>query len=464
MLTSFNRNYDSADAPGNNDDPAGPYGDHNCDAPVSLEESMYAAIKELVPDAAFALFTGDIVDHAVWNTTEAQNILDMNNAYALMASSGAFPVVFGTAGNHESSPTNAYPPADVGNESQWVYDTLAADWTQWIGASAASGVSSTTSGAYSTTYGNNLRIISLNTNFYYVQNYWLYQPTMETDPSGQLAWLVDELQAAETAGQRVYIIGHMPFGLSDTLHNPSNYLDQIVNRYESTIAAMFFGELPFPLPCVLVFLPISDKDKQKAKILDINETLSGHTHLDHFEISYADYTQRSYQGASAMSYIMPSLTPTSGMPAFRVYTVDPVTFGVLDATTYAADMTNPDFQTTGPVWTEYYSAKAAYGPLVSPPLAATDDTAELTPAFWHNVTEALAASQDDFDAYYARKSRGWDVAACTGTCATAEICQLQSARAEDNCITPTPGISFRKRAEEPAAHRDECGVSVSTLR
>lgn len=64
---------------------------------------------------------------------------------------------------------------------------------------------------------------------------------METDPSGQLAWLVTELQAAEDAGERVYIIGHMPMGAGDALYDGSNYFDQIVNRYEATIAALFFG-------------------------------------------------------------------------------------------------------------------------------------------------------------------------------------------------------------------------------
>lgn len=34
---------------------------------------MYAAIKELVPDAAFTIFTGDIIDHAVWNTSQPYN-------------------------------------------------------------------------------------------------------------------------------------------------------------------------------------------------------------------------------------------------------------------------------------------------------------------------------------------------------------------------------------------------------
>jgi sphingomyelin phosphodiesterase len=213
-------------------------------------------------------------------------------------------------------------------------------------------------------------------------------------------------------------------------HDASNYLDQIVNRYENTIAALFFG----------------------------------HTHVDHFEISYSNYSQQTYQNAVAMSYIVPSLTPTSGMPAFRVYDVDPVTFAVLDATTYAADMTDPAFQTAGPAWTKYYSAAETYGPLVAPPLAAADPNVELSPAFWHNVTAALAADQGAFGGYYARKSRGWDVGACAGACATGEICQLRAARAEDNCFAPTPGVNFGKRdlAATAVGHDEhKCGFSVT---
>jgi len=64
---------------------------------------------------------------------------------------------------------------------------------------------------------------------------------MESDPSGQLAWLVSELDAAEQAGENVYIIGHMAMGLDDALHDGSNYFNQIVDRYSATIAALFFA-------------------------------------------------------------------------------------------------------------------------------------------------------------------------------------------------------------------------------
>jgi sphingomyelin phosphodiesterase len=46
---------------------------------------------------------------------------------------------------------------------------------------------------------------------------------MERDPSGQLAWLAAELKAAETAGERVWLMGHMPLGSSDAFHDQSEY-------------------------------------------------------------------------------------------------------------------------------------------------------------------------------------------------------------------------------------------------
>ncbi|KAI5461391.1 Metallo-dependent phosphatase-like protein [Mariannaea sp. PMI_226] len=415
------RPYTDADKPGNNKSPAGPNGDHKCDAPVSLEKSMYDAIQKIVPDAAFTIFTGDIVDHAVWNTSQSYNTQQITNAYGLMSDS--LGTVYGTAGNHEASPANAFQPNSVGSSSQWVYNLLSGIWTQWIGAEGKA--DSQALGSYSVKHpGGNLRIISLSTNMYYRQNYWLYRKTMVQDPNNQIAWLVKELDAAEKANERVFIIGHMPFGDSDSFHSQSNYLDQVVNRYSATISAMFFG----------------------------------HTHDDQFQISYSDWSNRKFSNALVASYIGPSLTPTAGMPAFRVYDVDPVTFAVLDSTTYIADMTSSAFQTTGPEWKKYYSAKEAYGSLLSPPV--TDSSSELTGAFWHNVTALFESNDTAYQAYRSRKSRGWKSDSCTGTCKTNEICQLRAARSENNCYTPSLGVHFSKRSLDPARERDECGISV----
>lgn len=67
------RPYTKDDQPGNTKFPAGPNGDHMCDVPFTLERSMYDAINSIVPDAAFTIFTGDIVDHAIWNTSQPYN-------------------------------------------------------------------------------------------------------------------------------------------------------------------------------------------------------------------------------------------------------------------------------------------------------------------------------------------------------------------------------------------------------
>ncbi|KAI2608545.1 sphingomyelin phosphodiesterase [Hypoxylon fragiforme] len=439
--------------------PARFYGEHTCDTPVSLEESMYAAINSLVP-SSFAIFTGDIVDHAVWATTTAQNKFDIEDAYARMARAGLH--VYGTAGNHEASPANSFPPTapeggkkgdggDVSDENsaQWLYDVLSSTWTQWIGAAAAA--TTREFGAYSvrhefptsndTSKTGTLRIISLSTNLYYAHNYWLYEEPMQTDPSGQLAWLVEELDAAERAGERVYIIGHMALGSRDAFHDGSNYFDQIVVRYEGVIAGMFFG----------------------------------HTHFDEFELSYSDYSSRSHRTALATSYIAPSLVPTSGHPAFRVYTVDPVTFGVLDATTYIANMSDPaSFRGPGgPKWTKYYSAKEVYGPLVANLEkeeegggGVWDEKQELTPAFWHRVTDALERNVTAFNEYFARRRRGWahpsskercDDDQCRG----AEICKLRAARAQDNCIPPGLRLDFVEESRRKKGGKEEnCGGSV----
>ena len=70
----------------------------------------------------------------------------------------------------------------------------------------------------------------------------MYEKTFQSDPSGQFAWLVGELQTAETASQRTYIIGHTPLGTSDAFHDASNYFNQIIDRYLATIAGLFFGK------------------------------------------------------------------------------------------------------------------------------------------------------------------------------------------------------------------------------
>lgn len=410
------RTYDAADAPGNTTTPCGTYGNTKCDAPLSLEESMFASIAALDPAPAFSIYTGDVVAHDIWIVDEDEALTDFNETYSRMASVGK---VFATIGNHDTAPVNNLPVTSVPSEynANWTYQALAADFSTLSEDSSVLPVANQY-GSYSSvvngSYGVDLRVISYNSIFYYVDNFYAFLEPMPYDPDGQLAWLIDELQAAETGGQRAWLIAHVPTGGSDHFHDYSHYLNEIVQRYEATIAAVFFG----------------------------------HTHDDQFQLWYSNYTDQTADTVTAMGYITPSLTPTSGPPAYRIYDVDPVTFGVLDFTNYIANISDPAYQ-DGPTWTKYYSAKEAYGPLVTPPI--TNSAAELTPAFWHNITELFETNNDVFEAYLTRKSRGYDVSNCTGSCLNDTICAIRGADAQYNCVVPTIGFDFAKRsvAESP---------------
>ncbi|KAJ5282453.1 hypothetical protein N7497_002384 [Penicillium chrysogenum] len=421
------RSWSDEDAPENTEHPCGPFGNTKCDPPQILQESLHAAIADIKPE--FSIYTGDVVAHDIWLVDKAEALKGLNATYSAMEKD--IGTVYAAIGNHDTAPLNLFP-ADASHEAdpQWAYDTLAEDWYALTGIPSVKSADQFAS--YSAVHPNsNLRIISYNSIFYYIYNFYMYQEPMEKDPRGQFEWLIQELQAAEDAGQRAWLIAHIPSGVPDHFRDHSEYFDQIVQRYDATISGLFYG----------------------------------HTHRDGFQIAYSDYNNREWNTATAMGYVAPAVTPTEGSPSFRVYEVDPVTFGVLDYTQYIANISDPSFQTK-PEWVPYYSAKADYGSKISPPL--TDPKAEISPAFWHNVTVAMERDPTVFQDYWARRSRGFEVESCDVDCMKNEICLLRAANAQYNCDKPK-AFDFSKRdgqegdillEKEPHIDCDHAGMAT----
>ncbi|KAL4255855.1 Sphingomyelin phosphodiesterase [Pleurotus pulmonarius] len=409
-------------------EPAGPNGNSKCDSPVGLADSMLEAINDLKDDVKFAIFTGDVVEGATWLVDRPEVTNDLHEFNTQLASKLSIPV-FPAIGNHDSAPVNSFPRSTTNTtiDSQWVFDTQGPDWAQWVHPEGAQQVIHA-SGSYSVIApGSHLKVISINTQYWYKQNLWIYDSdTPQPDPNGILKFLTDKLASAERAGQRAWIIGHIPIGKEDIVEDQSNYYDQIVQRFHAAIAGQFFG----------------------------------HSHKDQFEIAYSDYNHPSALNAVSVALIGPALTPTSGNPAFKLYDVDLDTYEIMDVRVYFTNISDPSFQSK-PQWDLYYSARDSYGPLVN-----LQPGQPLNPAFWHGLTEAFRANETAFQLFNTRISRGGAVSPCDASCKNVTICDMSAFRSENNCDSPTPGLNLRRRANDDANTRDvsECGgPSISSI-
>jgi sphingomyelin phosphodiesterase len=157
-----------------------------------------------------------------------------------------------------------------------------------------------------------------------MENFWLF--VNSTDPLGQLAWLANTLQNSESIGERVHLLGHI---------NPSKCLGswaenyyRIINRYESTITAQFFG----------------------------------HTHNDEFEVFY---DLEDPKRAVGVAYVSASTTAFSFRnPGYRIFDFDgsyaESSWQLLDHRNVYMNLAEANAGDKQPIWRDEYSAKVYY--------------------------------------------------------------------------------------------------------
>jgi len=265
---------------------------------------------------------------------------------------------------------------------------------------------STHYGAYAHTTKYGLRIISINTDFWYVANIYNYYNFTNPDNSGILAWVASELTACEARGQRAWIIGHVLSGYdgSQSLPNPSALFQSIVRRFSpATIAGVFFG----------------------------------HTHEDQIQIFY-DYASTSTTNRSTLrnttdvdytkplqvGYIGPSITPLTGNNAgYQLYQVDAKTFSIMGVQTYFANMSESLTWTT-PKWQFEYDVRTTYNvPAINWP-----KTAPLNATFFDRLTQQMLVNQSLVERYnlYEKKSSVVTKNCSSKACAKQKVCYIRS--------------------------------------
>ncbi|GLH11753.1 Uncharacterized protein GBIM_16515 [Gryllus bimaculatus] len=165
-------------SPASPSDAAGYWGDYrSCDMPWHAVVDALEQIEKEHQNIDFVYFTGDLVDHGVWETSRDLNNGIFNQFYAEYQKKFPNTPLFPTLGNHEPHPLNV-----------WLLDDHGTDLLR-----------------------------------------------------DQLNWLTEVLLQAEKANEKVHILAHIPPGVSDSLNSCSREFRRIIDRFENTVVAQFNG-------------------------------------------------------------------------------------------------------------------------------------------------------------------------------------------------------------------------------
>lgn len=405
--------------------PADYWGYYECDSPWSLIAAAMEGISGLQKPEPLdlAIYTGDLTTH----DSDAHLSQDMvkyseQSLYDMFHRHLGNTTMVVALGNHDSSPADLAAPANLpdGRSGQlsWDWDNVAAlvKSEGWGNDTTAQTIRSHY-GAYSVSPRQGLRVIALNSDFWYRGNPMSFLNVDEPDPSGMLRWLTDELQAAEDANERVWTVSHVIPGWDggDGVDNPTNLLYLIYSRFAHTISATFFG----------------------------------HTHEDEFMVWYnaqgsnSSQVSRETKDAKVVGFIGPSITPLSNVnPSLRVYEVDPETYEVMDYHQYYTPLhDNEKLTSSGPVWHELYTARNTYhnfsasvqAGTYGAPVALNNSLwpadAPLNASFWAALTDEMEQRPEliELHALYQGRNSPAALACNTEECYKSKVCYMRSA-------------------------------------
>ncbi|XP_031848043.1 sphingomyelin phosphodiesterase 1 [Nomia melanderi] len=305
---------------------AGFWGDYeSCDTPWHAIIDALTHIKQTHLGINYVYFTGDVIDHGVWETSKEGNIRSLeqiyNKIYEIFGKVPVFPVL----GNHEPHPLNLFSPTNItlnNVSTNWLYESVADLWISYGWLPEYTRSTLLQGGYYTVTPKKGFRIIALNSNVCYCYNWWLwYTPR---DPDNQLQWLTNTLLTAEKNQEFVHILSHVPVNSNSCLKTWKREYLKIINRFSHLIRAEF----------------------------------NGHTHNDEMTIFY-----NSNHEAENIAWNGGSITSYSKLnPNYKVYNVNGSSYAVTDYENWMYDLHSANKNVNKrPKWYKSYSFKMEYG-------------------------------------------------------------------------------------------------------
>ncbi|XP_018570398.1 sphingomyelin phosphodiesterase-like [Anoplophora glabripennis] len=347
------------------------------DTPIHTVEEAFKQMATHEFD--FVYYTGDTIRHRVWSTSTENNTKEIITITDLFKKYFKVPV-FTALGNHEPHPVNTWSSEGVDDPSvstQWLFNLIAEEWGEWLPEEAKATLLK--GGFYTVSPKKSLRIVVLNNNVCYNENWWLINDSK--DPYGQLAWLVEVLLEAEKMKENVHLLMHMPTGTGSCLASWSREYRRIISRFANTVTGHF----------------------------------TGHSHKDEMWVFY-DSTDSSKP--VSVNWNGASLNSDKANPSYKLYQVDGETYDVLDFEEWTFNLTQANLDPTKDVeWYKLYSFKEAYGVDSLEPSAVDDLLVKMTKD--HSLIQK----------YYNFKFRNSDYAVkegCDESCEKTLLCNMVS--------------------------------------
>lgn len=309
------------------------------DTNYPLLKLALASVEQNLGASQVAIYTGDLLGHNIAGLYQAasgssdparmMSFTDKTAAFVMQqirAAVGNIPVLF-AVGNCDSY-------TGYGPDSMFLANNAKSFYTQMLnGAASEADFTSSfeTVGNYAVDlFGGAVMAIGLNT--------ILCSPYVPGDHSAavgaQLAWLDTKLAAAQAAGQKVWILMHVPVGgfLGATAANvdSSGHIASAAMMWVKGYQDSFL-QIIGKYPGVIVM------------------SMAGHTHMDEYRIMLPGYALE----------IAPGISPVfANDPAYKRFALDLNTFvpGDYDAVRYSLGLARPPSQ-----FENYYTFTQAYG-------------------------------------------------------------------------------------------------------
>lgn len=250
----------------------------------------------------------------------------------IRANVGKVPVIF-VPGNIDT-----YSPYGTGPDATFLSDNASTLYTQLVNGStsneAAFQNSFTTLGSYTAEpLGSDLLVIALDSNPFAQSP---YVPPL--NPYAELEWLNSQLAAAQSAGQKVWLIMHVPPGANTTgtaqvvgTTTPIQITDDETSMMWQPQYQLGFMQILAQYPGLVTMI------------------ITGHTHMDEFRIL----------PTGDVMFGLPGISPVFGNnPAFKIFTMSRATEMPMDYQSISYNQFGPPATTQ---YTSLYTFSTVYG-------------------------------------------------------------------------------------------------------